>query len=96
MAKGAAKRSCMRAYNFNAIGNYSDVSHWDNGLQGDVLEEIPATTSDKSGVEVTFHCEYGGTRNVRGIVVAPNRRAAKKLLADYCKKFAVIKYVEQD
>lgn len=84
----------MKSFKFTGFGNYS--SHgWDNGLSTNLKEEIDSI-SEVSGVIETLFNEYGGSRNVEGLVFANSKEEAEQLLREYESTFEVIEYQEME
>ena len=52
-----------------------------------VQEPVPFPSEARKGVHVAFYNEYGGSRDIRGYIVADSKEEAEKLLEEWEKEF---------
>lgn len=86
----------LKTYSFSGFGNYSHRFGWDNGLSctlgKEIMLEVP---SEVEGIIDYTINEYGGSRNVEGVISAISPEDARKKLDELEDSFDVVEY-EQD
>ena len=96
----------LHCFEFTGFGNYSNCHNWDNGLESVTLNgnpvkfsvlkentELELPKNPETGVYYTIN-EYGGSRNVYGVVIATSKREALQMLEEFKNSFGVVEYTE--
>lgn len=83
----------MQTFEFSGFGNFSTNFGWDNGLQIEVIGELP-DVGMTSCIEATDN-SHNGSRNVYGMVTARNKYRANRMVKAWAKRmYPITEYAD--
>ena len=99
----------LHCFEFSGHGNYSDTHNWDMGMSSNISKnpisnakciedywEYGVTSPLEKGVYSSSVNEYGGSRNVHGVVVAATKSEAIQMLQEFDSNWEVAEYEQPE